>query len=464
MQRKINHDDFENFLQQSADQVRMHPSSAVWKSISKDLKKKRRRWFAIVASILIIVSTGGYLFSDNINFSSPETTDLAKPSGSTGSPAVQNSIQNEIKSVEPATQQNTNTIHIESSEPNRTSATIPLLSVQPRFSERALWIPENLAPDKLAYISEEETPLQKRYQGAFNESLTLQRQNKLSSSFYMNKPAIHVDSIEVPENAGSINEEKAEEVAVNLNTKKERKLSWQLFFSPNISYRKLSENKSFVRPVSTTPGSVFNYLSFYDVNNAVTHKPDIGFEFGITSRYSVSRNAKLRAGFQFNINRYNIKAFSYIPEVATIALNNGYRVDIVNTISNYRNFNGGKTNWLKNFYFQASVPIGAEVKVTGNNKMNVSIASSLQPTYIIGDRAYMITNDYKNYAELPWLIRRWNVNTHLETFVSYTTGKTKWQVGPQVRYQLLSSFVSKYPVKENLFDFGLKVGVTLNQR
>jgi hypothetical protein len=39
----------------------------------------------------------------------------------------------------------------------------------------------------------------------------------------------------------------------------------------------------------------------------------------------------------------------------------------------------------------------------------------------------------------------------------------KWQVGPQVRYQLLSSFVSKYPVKENLFDFGMRVGVTLSK-
>jgi hypothetical protein len=255
---------------------------------------------------------------------------------------------------------------------------------------------------------------------------------------------------------------KAEEATAKINTR-ERKLTWQIFFSPNISYRKLSENKSFVRP-TTSPASAFSYLGLYDVNNAVTHKPNIGFELGITSKYAVSPNAKLRAGFQFNVSRYDIKAFNYVPEVATIALNNGYGVDLVNTISNYRNFNGGKTNWLKNYYFQASVPLGVEVKLTGNNKMHVGVASTLQPTYVIGDRAYLITNDYKNYAELPWLIRRWNVNTSLETFVSYSAGKTKWQVGPQVRYQLLSSFVSKYPVKENLYDFGLKVGVTINQR
>jgi hypothetical protein len=73
----------------------------------------------------------------------------------------------------------------------------------------------------------------------------------------------------------------------------------------------------------------------------------------------------------------------------------------------------------------------------------------------------MITNDYKSYTQVPWLLRQWNVNTSFETFVSYQSGNTRWQVGPQVRYQLLSSFISNYPVKENLFDFGLKIGVTV---
>jgi hypothetical protein len=139
-------------------------------------------------------------------------------------------------------------------------------------------------------------------------------------------------------------------------------------------------------------------------------------------------------------------------------------VEVVSAGSNYRNFNGGQDEWLKNFYFQASVPIGAEVKLHGNDKMYIGAASTIQPTYVLGERAYLITSDYKNYAQVPWLMRRWNVNTNLEAFVAYSTGKLKWQVGPQVRYQLLSSFVNKYPVKENLFDFGLKVGISANTK
>jgi hypothetical protein len=113
-------------------------------------------------------------------------------------------------------------------------------------------------------------------------------------------------------------------------------------------------------------------------------------------------------------------------------------------------------------YFQLSAPVGGEIRLAGNSKTSFGVASTIQPTYVLGDRAYMISTDYKNYTEVPWLMRKWNVNTSFETFVAYSTGKMNWQVGPQVRYQLLSSFVTEYPVKEHLFDFGLKVGVSLN--
>ena len=235
------------------------------------------------------------------------------------------------------------------------------------------------------------------------------------------------------------------------------------FFTPTVSYRNLSENKSYLRSPSLV-GIPYNYAALYDVNNMVTHKPNIGLELGVTSKYAITKNIKLRGGLQFNINRYDIKAFKYSPERPTIVLNSGSSgVQSVSATSTYRNLNGGETDWIQNFYFQVSTPIGAEVKLHGSKEMYIGMASTLQPTYVLGDRAYLITADYKNYAQVPWLIRRWNMNTNLETFVAYSTGKLKWQVGPQVRYQLLSSFVSKYPVKENLFDFGLKVGISVNQ-
>jgi hypothetical protein len=204
--------------------------------------------------------------------------------------------------------------------------------------------------------------------------------------------------------------------------------------------------------------------NFYSVNNAVTHKPDIGLELGFAAKYPVAKNVKVRGGLQFNMNRYDIKAFNYTPEVATIALNTGNnQVDYLGSVTSYRNFGGNSSDWLQNLYFQLSAPVGVEVNLPSKKNVRFGVASTLQPTYVVGERAYLISSDYKNYTEVPWLTRKWNVATNLETFVSYSTGKMQWQVGPQVRYQLLSSFNSKYPVKENLFDFGLKVGVSLNK-
>ena len=242
------------------------------------------------------------------------------------------------------------------------------------------------------------------------------------------------------------------------------RFTFQVYFTPTVSYRKLSENKAYLSAAQNAPGAVPNIASFYSVNNAVTHKPDIGLELGFAAKYPLAKNVKLRGGLQFNMNRYDIKAFTYTPEVATIALNTGNnQVDYLGSVTHYRNFSGNSSDWLQNLYFQASAPLGVEYNVPSKKPARFGVAGTLQPSYVIGDRAYLISSDYKNYTEIPWLTRRWNVATSLETYVSYSTGKMSWQVGPQVRYQLLSSFNTKYPVKENLFDFGFKVGVSVNK-
>jgi hypothetical protein len=88
------------------------------------------------------------------------------------------------------------------------------------------------------------------------------------------------------------------------------------------------------------------------------------------------------------------------------------------------------------------------------------VAGTIQPTYLLNKNSYLITTDYKNYMREPSLVRRWNVNGGLEAYVSYYTGTVRWQVGPQFRYQLLSTYSRKYPIKEQLMEYGFKVGVS----
>jgi hypothetical protein len=106
-----------------------------------------------------------------------------------------------------------------------------------------------------------------------------------------------------------------------------------------------------------------------------------------------------------------------------------------------------------------SMPIGIDYQVVGNNKINFSVAPTLQPTYVFANYSYLLSTDLKNYAKEPTLNRRWNMNASIETNLNIEKAGFKWSIAPQFRYQMLSSFKNKYPIKENLMDFGIKLGV-----
>lgn len=456
MESNFNNRDFEQFVKQNADQYRMFPSEKVWRGIHNTLHT-RRRWFGIgVTFLLLTIGTVTWVMvsSPDKNQSESAKTTL-------------------IPQNDPAINQKTGTL-------------ITLNNKTPFIQGNDSWQknlqPFNITASPQNNLKDESNTISGNESEIINEAVVNNKPAIISTvPFYI---PVDINSINLisdnnPEyELNKSNETFAEnkitgtqniyplsiESVVNSfkNIANRKKWSWQIYFAPTISYRKLAENKTFLSS-SQSNNSPYSYAALYDVNSAVTHKPDMGFELGFSTGYAVSKNLKIIAGLQFNVSKYDIRAYSYPTEVATIALTNGARSSSVSTLTNYRNFGGYKPNWLHNFYVSASAPFGAELKLKGDNKTYLGIGGSIQPTYILGDRAYMISTDYKNYVEVPQLIRRWNVSTSFETFAGYSTGRINWKVGPQVRYQLLSSFQEKYPVKEHIFDFGLKVGIMLNQ-
>jgi hypothetical protein len=106
------------------------------------------------------------------------------------------------------------------------------------------------------------------------------------------------------------------------------------------------------------------------------------------------------------------------------------------------------------------MPVGLDYMLIGGKKINLSVASTIQPTYVFANYSYLISSNLKNYAKEPSLNRRWNINAAFEASLNIQQGNYKWSFSPQYRYQLISSFKNKYPIKENLLDIGLKVGIT----
>ena len=446
MKRDFTNENFEDFLKNSADSLRMKAPDKVWQNLSKELNKRRRRFTIGLGAFLLISSAVGYGVIGNL----PEKSIASEsPQTPTGKETVSNETNKQTQNSKTPDQTSTPVISLQTAR-NRTTQ-----GQQPATSARVVSFHNGgtSSNEPVGNVPNEFTKTQNEFSPTIVDSYTDFDGQKTTNN--ETTPSANLEKSVLPYTIESV---------INSFKTKNRKTKFetQLYFTPTISYRKLTENKSYLRSLdpAAAPSSFPGLNS--SVNNNVTHKPDVGFELGLTGKYAVSNRLKIRGGVQFNVNRYDVKAFSSPLSMTTIALNNGGGIDSISAISGYSNVQGYKSNWLQNLSFQLSVPIGAEFTISENDDVAFGIATTIQPTYVLGDRAYLITTDYKNYMQVPWLIRRWNVNTALETFVTLKSGKTKWQIGPQVRYQLLSSFISEYPVKENLFDFGLKVGITLN--
>jgi len=438
MKKNFTPENFEDFLRQSADGLRMRPSVQVWKGVSSHLNKRRRRFEYIIGAFIIAVSTFGYFIIEQ-----PGSVTKPSPSGTIKSSASQENFAIVNKGNHTTATYSQNTIAASNNKNVSTSHTHTVVSTSP--------------------VTHNEMEAQQL--GAINPT---EFSPTIVDSYFENNSDTQAPETAQDNKPGVKYPLTIESVTNSFKPfKLKKKVGFQFYFTPTVSYRKLGENKSFLRSQPVTNPNYTPAL-IYDVNTVVTHKPNIGFELGMAAKYPLTRNLKLLGGLQFNVNRYDIKAYtSFTSSVATIMFNGrtNNRPDSLNTYSRYSNSTTGyKSDWLQNYYIQIAAPFGVEMKLSGNDKVQFGVATTVQPTYVLGDRAFMISTDYKSYVEVPQLVRRWNVNTSLETFVGYSTGKLNWQVGPQVRYQLLSSFINKYPVKENLFDFGLKVGVSLNNQ
>ena len=467
MERQFNNGDFEKLLRDNANQYRMYPSEKVWKGIHSSLHT-RRRWYGLTAAIMLLVT--GSIVSIIIYSDKPGKNNLTSQKNI----SVQNNSQKQtLSTVSNETKTFTPAINEIKSADHHTSNLTELYSDGPVFktptggnNHSNVVLNSNLSNknDRDAFESNTYNKNETISQSPFSTDLNLLKQNSsevvLIDDIATNEKTI-TDQSRVGENTEKEIHDAVSALASQnillVKPKKQSKVTAQVFFTPTVSYRKLKENKN------VYAGSGF-YVPTIDLNNIVKHKPGMGLEFGIEGKYKMNKKLSLTTGLQFNINRYDILAYSHPTEIATVALTSSYGVvDSLATLSNYRN-SGTSANWLENFYFQVAVPVGVEVILTENKNFKWGLSGTIQPTYVIGDRAYVISSDYKNYGKFPDVMRRWNISSGVGTFVAYSTGRINWQVGPHLRYQHLSSFVSELSVKEKLYAIGLKVGATLNNK
>lgn len=446
MERNFYNEEFEQFLKQKSDQYKMYPSDRVWNNVYNSLHNTRK-WLSL--GFLLLLISGTLLISREVFLSKYNqlTQQVNQNLVTPFSSRVLNNNSEQSNNLTVITQGTrrlkTPSIYSKTATKSLRENTTGIDNLQTAAANTSgvgtesaepgtLIIENNLLPATIAGV----------HSSQVHSFKSLQIRPKQIAENKINP----VDNNLIKNNYTG-----------NIGSFKPSSWSFQLYASPIVSYRRLSDLS---RSKKYAPVAV-NYSG--NIDDYVRHKPALGFELGTKLQYRISNNLYLYAGAQLNYSRYYIDAYKYHPERATIALSNSRVASMPDTLADYtsiRNFEGYSPEQLQNQYFQVSVPIGVELKLLGNNRLQLSVAGSVQPTYLISSTSYLISSDYKNYIQNPDLTRRWNVHTNVEAFVSYKLGGLKWQLGPQFRYQFLSSYSDQYPIREYLTEFGIKLGIT----
>ncbi len=440
MERNIHIDEFDEFLKEKTDQYKMYPSDKVWNNIQRSVHP-RKKWPYISLTLLILLGTAVLIDYHTNNLASVNKALTFN--------------NNLFKGTQPPAASGTSL-----NESGLVSATPPVVNNTDKVIFQPVFIPDPFAEKKIQEINP--SLYDNDYNNGNDNTYADTEDLEITGSA---KLPDHISTADIAKTAFDKTTGEEEGKTVNKvlwggEAFKKSKFEWQLFFSPTVSYRKLTSGITEVTdvfrgvPYSTTEKST-------SVNNLVTHKPAVGAEAGANVIYKLTDNFILRAGLQLNYSRYQLRAYAAKPEQTTLAVvSNPLGTDSINVISTLQNFSGSGSSWFNNEYFQVSLPVGFEWGVLGNSTLRWNIAASAQPVYNFANNVYLLSTDFKRYGQDPSLIRKWNINAGVETYVSYDMGSFKWQAGPQLRYQLMSSYKNEYPVKEYLVDFGFKIGVT----
>lgn len=504
MERNLHNDPFERFLKDSVEDFRMYPSRRVWTSLYNNLHPGKR-WPSMPVSLLLICAiifigfsntneTGRQASNNQAIFSSKKSSALLAANQSNAGSLSERSEQPSLLSKQKAGSnfqdtKNTGGLIQENQTTNAdaraATANLKQPSVKSNGSTAA-----NSRKRKKSY-SEGQARVGLENTAATDYAATEKsKQDAPAFSNPVEQQPLSVRTISGdgrPEPGGFAAESPsaerkapfiAKEKSLLLtqendrpwiddhafyNRRKDRnanRLSYQMYITPSIGYRTFKKNSP--DPVSSNNTATGNLAQ--DIPHGISHSPALNLEGGYSVLYSLGKTIRLKGGVQVNYSSYRINAQLLNHPMATSMYVNDPVTGQVGTVfmaSSVANVQGGEQERrFSNSSFQLSVPIGADLRLAGNNRFQWFAGATIQPTYVLSGNAYMISADMKNYVFNANFLRNWNLNAGFETFITYRVNNmVTVNAGPQFRYQFRSSFNDRYTYDEKLYNLGIKLGI-----
>lgn len=472
-------DSFDQLLQKEADKHRMYPSDKVWENIRVELHGKPK-WPALFIIFLSIV--GVLTIATVINY--PPQKFLIK-SFDNNSILKQNiAIASVPKKIDEIKQlplvkkmasiaQNEQLPFIANSY-NTAISNINLVTAN-KSSNQSI-IEEVLNNADLVTINDQS--MLEKNSIATSETINANEQ-EIAYDIQQNNVDLNDKNINAPENneditetvvLANINEAKTNRLSnsndakqylnqfknstASKNKNSTSRLKWQAYLTPSISYRTLEDDKA---RLNYTTNQSDRLALKSNVNDVVKHKAALGAEFGVAVMYGLTKNFYIKSGLQFNARQYGIDAYRDAGQ-ATFAYVQNNQLNSVSFQAAYTTKQGTNETKLENTMYQFSMPIGFQWDFVNGERWGLGAAATVQPTYTFNKNVYVVSTDYKYYADGTPFFRRWNVNTSVELYLTLKSKSDKWFFGPQIRYQQMPTYNDIYPIKEYRVDYGIKFG------
>lgn len=491
MRTPLYNDELEDFLREQADDHRMYPSDKLWRNIQVTLHGETR-WPALTYISIFIIATlvattllmkpevrieknAAVYANVNTQGARPGTTLANNTEAPVNSP-LQHSYTDKITQYTiDAVNDKVNKEHLTKGNKPVTTALFTdknsIALVHASQTLKPVLIPPTAV--KRSEIIALNTTAAGSNSGEVAKVITASKPASMyfSTLGFMNLPGLKMNSLVHTAVGNNLDNEDLWRNYPLLNAndlilKKLSKFTFQFYVTPSLSYRQLTDAKGkAARSYTAIPLSA-NYK--IDINNIVKHTPSAGAEVGFALGYQLNNRFTVKSGLQFNVRQYNIEAYpAALPAPQTVdqQSENNNATDALAISASYTQSNS-RPIILRNRYYEIAAPVGIDYRVFANNtgSVTINVAATVQPTYTFDKEPFVITTDYKNYADGSALMRNWNINSSVEAYISYKLGPLRWQIGPQFRYQHLPTYGGGYPIRERLLDYGIKMGFTKSLR
>lgn len=504
MERRFDMSDFEQSLKDHADQFKLMPSKRVWNGIYNNLHPGSS-WPSITVAIILVITliTVGNL--NNSPKSSKEITSFNSASKQTNNanslifPAEKN--HSEKKSIESKGLVQPHKISgLTSLEKTSSSKENPLndpASLDKKASgqiEHPIVAAANLSGN--ANRSSEENNLTFSKRTAENISKSGEKSNLLFENIKLKSgaadhettfiyPTIYFENdavIPAPDeilwpsphvlptfnlkNAPAIPSAKTSILKTNDTKtitkkhlkKKNKNVEWTFYVTPLIS--SVSFHKKTIHPTPQNSSSIVVLPNQPEPSVQLIRNPRLGFETGSEVAFQFSKRFKFITGANINYSSYNNISNLIHPTFATLTLAGKSGNYSKNYLTHYGNGQSPSQITLNNYSLETSIPVGLEYNIWKSRKIEINVASVIEPSAIIKGNAYIISNEGRYYVNDPSLIRKFNVSANFGTSITFRGKKIKWHIGPDFRYQLLPTYKNIYPVKEHFLDYGIRIGIS----